>query len=588
MADREEGASSGDWTLIRRLLRENGSAFRGGRYAVALLCMAVAALLTGASVGLLRFVVDGIFYQRADLLVVLPLAIAALFIVRGLAAYSSAAAFAKIGNGVVANLQKRLADKVLAMPVRTLEAIQAGDLLARMSSHTIAARDVLDRVANGLVRDTLTFVVLVGIMAWQNPLLSLVVLLVAPPAVLGTRRLALRAKRAAHHAFRVIGEVGQFVQETAVGIRDVRAYNLEDNLRARFARRAAEVERRSNRVASAAALVSPLMEIIAGIVVAAILLLAAAAASENGTPPGALVAFLTAALLAYEPGLRLARLNVQVAGRLPGVRAIYDILDRPNPPQRPGLPPLAAGPGEVVFDAVDFAYDERPLFRGLSFIAEAGKVTALVGPSGGGKSTVIALVARLLEPADGRILIDGQDVAAVDPVSVRAAMALVSQDLRFFSGTVRENIRFGRLDATDREVEAAAEAALADAFIRALPNGYDTELGEGAGRLSGGQRQRLAIARALVRDARIVLLDEATSALDTESEALVQAALEHLTRGRTTVVIAHRLSTVRHADKVIVFEDGAIAEEGTHGTLLALGGRYATFHHLQFGPRPVR
>lgn len=573
--------------MIRRLFREHADAFRGGRYAVALSCMAVGAILTGISVGLLRFVVDGIFYHRSDLLILLPLAVATLFVLRGFLAYGSTAAFGRIGNGVVAGLQKKLADKVLAMPVRALEAIQTGELLARMSSHTLAARDVLDRIANGMVRDALTFAVLVAVMAWQNPLLSLLVLVVAPLAVFGTRRLAHRAKRAAHHAFHITGEIGHFVQATAVGIRDVRAFNLENTFRERFRWSTAVMERRSNRVSAAVALVSPLMEIIAGVMVAVILLLATLAATDEGMPPGALVAFLTAALLAYEPGLRLARLNVQVAGRLPGIRAIYDILDRPDPPKRPGLPALPVGPGQITLEAVDFSYDDRVLFRGLSFVAEAGKVTALVGPSGGGKSTVIALIAGLLEPADGRILIDGVDLATVDPVSVRARIALVSQDLRFFSGTVRENIRLGRLDATDRDVEEAAIGAVADQFIRALPKGYDTELNEGASQLSGGQRQRLAIARALLRDAPIVLLDEATSALDNESEALVQSALDRLTRGRTTVVIAHRLSTIRHADKVIVFEHGEVVEQGTHDALLGLGGRYATFHHLQFGPRPV-
>lgn len=583
----DKGAAAGDWTLIRRLLSENRGAFRG-RYLIAFGCMAIAAAITGGTVAMLRFIVDGIFYQRSDLLIILPLGMGALFILRGFVAFASSVIFSRIGNSVVAGLQRRLADKVLSMPVRALEAIHSGDLLARMSTHTMAAREVLDRIANGMVRDTLSFIVLIGVMIWQSPTLSLIVLIAAPLAVLGTRRLSARAKRAAQTAFQLTGRVGGFVQETATGIRDVKALNLEDRFHERFSALTTEVERRSNRISASAALVSPLLEIIAGIVVTLILLLATIAVASEGSAPGAFVAFLTAALLAYEPGLRLARLNVQIAGRVAGVRDIYQILDLPQPAQPVGLPPLPRGPGRIAFDGVDFAYDGRtPLFRGLSFVAEAGRTTALVGPSGGGKSTAIALIARLIEPDDGRILIDDNDVTAFDPMSVRQRISLVSQDLRFFSGTVRDNIRFGRPEASDREVEEAAAAAVADEFIRQLPDGYDTDLSQGAGQLSGGQRQRLSIARALIRDADIVLLDEATSALDSASEAQVQLAFDHLSRGRTTVVVAHRLSTIRHADKVLVFENGAIVEEGTQESLLALGGRYATFHQLQFGPRPV-
>lgn len=557
------------------------------RYPFALACMVVAAAATGATVTMLRAVVDGLPGAGEGVLVLLPLAIGGLFVVRGLATFGSAVIVSRIGNALVASLRKRLGNKILALPVRSVEAIHSGELLTSMSRQTIAARDVFDRIANGFVRDLLNFVVLVAILVWLNPLLSLVVLTAAVPAIMGTRMLARRSSRSAHAGVRALSGLGRVLQDTVSGIREVRAFNLEASARQQFHTVTEEIERRSNRVGASAALVSPVIELVAAVVVTTILLLAVVAVTQQGSSPGSFIAFLVAALLAYAPGLRLARLRVQIAGPIAEAGAVYEILDLPEPAVREGLRPLPEGPGRIVFDRVDFDYDPaRPLFRGLSFVVEPGQKTALVGLSGGGKSTVMALIAGLIEPSGGRILIDGHDLAGLDLASVRQSIATVPQDLRFFGGTVRENIRLGRIGASDAEVEAAAEAALADEFIRKLPAGYDTELAEGGvHQLSGGQRQRLAIARALLRDAPIVLLDEATSALDAESEHRVQQAIDRLSRHRTTVVVAHRLATIRSAARVLVFEDGAIVEQGRHDELLAKGGRYAVFHQLQFGLR---
>jgi ABC-type multidrug transport system fused ATPase/permease subunit len=252
----------------------------------------------------------------------------------------------------------------------------------------------------------------------------------------------------------------------------------------------------------------------------------------------------------------------------------------------PDGPELTVSRGEIVFDKVDFAYrPEAPLFEGLDFVARPGEMTALVGPSGAGKSTIIALIERFFDVTGGRILIDGQDIAGVRLESLRRNIALVSQETVLFNNTIRENIRYGRLDATDAEVEQAARDAMAHDFILATPEAYDTVIGGDLAGLSGGQRQRIAIARAMLRKAEIVLLDEATSALDSESEYLVQLAFDRLTRGRTTIVIAHRLSTVLHADKIAVLVNGRIVEQGRHAELLALGNHYARLYHLQFEAR---
>ncbi|MCW5696253.1 MAG: ABC transporter ATP-binding protein [Bauldia sp.] len=574
----------GDLRLARRLIAENGRDYLG-RYVIAALMMAVYAATTGASAWLMRDVVDGIFFAREERLIILvPLLMGGLFVLRGGANYVSTVLLAQIGNGIVARLQRRLFDKILALGTAFFDRTHSAELVTRMTHHALAVRDALEKIGNTIIRDLLTLMVLVAVMIWQSPLLSLAVFLIGPVAIFLVARLLRRIRHAADAEVRFVGQIGALLQETALGIRVVRAFTLEPVMRRKMETAIGEAEARANRVATQSARTAPIMESLAGLAVAGILLWTGYAVVNSDATPGAFVAFITAMLLAYEPAARLARFNAQLAGKMVGARMIYELLDEPAPAPTGGAP-LAVPRGEIVFDRVAFRYrPEQRLFDALSFTAKAGETTALVGPSGAGKSTVIALIERFVEPAGGRILIDGTDIATVDVTSLRAQTALVSQDIRLFTGTVRDNIRYGRLDATDAEVEAAARDALADGFIRALPKGYDTEAGEQGAQLSGGQRQRIAIARALLRNARMVLLDEATSALDSDSEAKVQAAFDRLKAGRTTIVVAHRLSTVLAADKICVFSDGAVVEEGNHRALLAAGGVYARLYRLQFEP----
>jgi ATP-binding cassette subfamily B protein len=304
---------------------------------------------------------------------------------------------------------------------------------------------------------------------------------------------------------------------------------------------------------------------------------------ETGATPGEFFSFITAFILAYEPAKRLARLNLELNAGLVGVRILFDIIDAPQTePNDANKPALKIDDGRVAFANVNFAYRPgEPVLRDLSFVAEPGKATALVGPSGGGKSTILNLILRLYEINSGTIAIDGQDIAGVSRKSLRQGIGYVGQDVFLFRGTIRENIAFGKPDATEAEIVAAAKAANAHDFIMSFPHGYHTPVGEHGLQLSGGQRQRVAVARALIKDAHLVLLDEATAALDSESEKLVQDAIAHLTRGRTTIVIAHRLHTVAHADRILVIESGAVAESGRHEELLRKNGRYASLYRLQ-------
>jgi ATP-binding cassette subfamily B protein len=343
------------------------------------------------------------------------------------------------------------------------------------------------------------------------------------------------------------------------------------------------VESASNKMARVANRSAPLMETLAGFIIAAMVLYTGYRVIVLGAMPGEFLSFMTAFLLAYEPAKRLARLNIDLNSALVGVQVLFEVIDHPpTEPMEAGRPALKLSTARVELSGVRFAYRmDEPVIRDLSLVAEPGRVTALVGPSGGGKTTVLNLILRLHEVDAGSIAIDGQNIATVSRQSLRQQIAYVGQDVFLFRGSVRDNIAFGRPGATEEEIVAAAQAAFAHDFIMNFPSGYDTPVGEHGLQLSGGQRQRIAIARGLIKDAPIILLDEATASLDSESERQVQEAIEHLCEGRTTIMVAHRLHTIMHADRIFVIEEGRAVESGRHDELLRRGGRYASFYRLQ-------
>jgi ATP-binding cassette, subfamily B, bacterial MsbA len=380
------------------------------------------------------------------------------------------------------------------------------------------------------------------------------------------------------------------LQETLQGIRIVKAFTLEDVLRARFDANVAAVERETNKLARVGYRASPLMEALGGFAMAAVVIYGGYRVIQDVASAGALFSFLTAFMLANEPAKRLARFNIDLTTNLVSVRVLFEIIDSaPTEPEDDDRPQLVVSKARVEFSHVNFAYRPgEPVIRDLSFVAEPARATALVGQSGGGKSTILNLIPRFYEVSSGAIMIDGQNIAEVSRRSLRRQIAHVGQDVFLFRGTVRENIAFGKPGASNAEIMAAAKAAHAHDFIMAFPDGYETQVGERGLQLSGGERQRIAIARALIKDAPIILLDEATAALDSESEHHVQEAIAELCLGRTTIVIAHRLATVMHADRILVIEAGQVVETGRHDELLRKGGRYALFHRLQLrheGPR---
>jgi ATP-binding cassette subfamily B protein len=397
------------------------------------------------------------------------------------------------------------------------------------------------------------------------------------------RKMVRRIRNISRVQFTGGARILETLQETLQGMRIVKAFTLEDTLRARFDKNVAEVEHEANKWARVANRTSPLMETLGGVAIAAAILYGGYRVIAWGATPGELFSFITAFLLANEPAKRLARLNIELHSHLVGVRVLFEIIDSPaSEPKDDHKPALNISEARVEFADVGFAYRPgEPVLRGMSFVADPGRMTALVGASGGGKSTVLNLILRLYEINSGRIAIDGQDIATVSRRSLREGIAYVGQDVFLFRSTIRDNIGFGHPGADEASIVAAAKAAHAHDFIMEFPSGYDTQVGEHGLQLSGGQRQRVAIARALIKNAPIILLDEATAALDSESERYVQEALAELCKGRTTLVIAHRLSTITHADKILVIENGVVAESGRHEELLRKGGRYASFYRLQ-------
>jgi ATP-binding cassette subfamily B protein len=574
---------NGGPALIRRLVLEQ-AAGQWPQYAVAFGMMTIAAGSTALGAYLIGDVINQAYVNKnLPGIIVLALVTAVLFMVKGLATYGQALMLARIGNRIIAENQRRMFARLLQHSLGYFANRHSSEFIARLSSGAAAATQVLNLLITSIGRDFLSLIGLVTVMAVQDPVMSLFSIVVAPPAMLILRKLIHRIKSIAYQQFTGSARILELLQETVQGMRIVKAFTLEDTMRARFDEHVVHLENESNKWARVAFRSGPLMETLGGFAVAIALIYGGFRVIETGATPGQFFSFLAAFMLAYEPAKRLARLNMDLSSGLVGVRILFDVIDHP-PSEAPdeAKPPLQLGPARVEFADVQFGYHPgEKVIRNLSFVAQPGRLTALVGPSGGGKSTIFNLMLRLHEVDGGAIIIDGQNIAAVSRRSLRTQVAYVAQNVFLFRGSVRENIALGRPGASEREIVAAARAAYAHDFIMVFPRGYDTPVGEHGMQLAGGERQRIAIARALLKDAPIILLDEATASLDSESERQVQRAIEHLCRGRTTIVIAHRLHTVADADRIFVIEDGSLVEAGRHEELLRKNGRYASFYRLQ-------
>ncbi len=569
--------------MLKRIIAENGRDHIRG-YAIAITCLILVALSTAYIGYIVKSVIDSAFIAR-DIVDAWKIcfSIFLVFVVRGFAGYFQSVILSKIGNNIIARYQRRLYSHLMTLSVGFFNEARSAQLAARISQNVSGIRDVMNLTITSTARDLLTFIALLCVMVFQDPVLSIAFVVIAPPLFLALRYISKRLRAATRDAVVLNSHVLGAMQETIQGVSIVKAFTMEEELERKINKLITAAEHRQNRIARLSERNGPLIETVAGFAIASLFAYAAYRSIYDNVSPGVFFSFATSLLLAYDPARRLAKLQVQLERAVVNARMIYELLDM-EPRQRdlPDAKPLKVTEARIEFRDVHFAYGDESVLSGVNFTAEGGQTTALVGPSGAGKSTVINLIPRFYDPKAGSIFIDGQDIAHVTKQSLRQQLAYVSQQPYLFEGTIRDNIRYGRPNATDAEIEEAARLAYAHDFIEAQPMGYDTPVGENGVTLSGGQRQRLSIARALVRNAPILLLDEATSALDTESEAAVQKALEEAMSGRTVVVIAHRLSTVVRAEKIVVMQNGRVVEEGNHETLAtADNGLYARLNNLQ-------
>jgi len=575
--------------LLRRLTREFLRR-QATPIALALVAMGLVAATTAANAWLMEPLLDKIFVEREiGLLWLVAAAVLGIALVKGAASYAQSILMYRVGQRVVADIQRALFRRVIGADLAFFHTNPTGTLIARFVSDAQLLRNASANVLVGIGKDALTVVGLVFLMFYQDWALALASFVLFPVAVRPITSVGRRMRRATVNTQNEIGQFTTLLDQTFQGARHVKAYGMEAYETGRADRLIESLNRLLNRAARIRSATSPVMEALGGFAVSAVILYGGYQVIDGTRTAGTFFSFITALLLAYQPMKTLANLTANLQEGLAAAQRIFAVLDiEPEIRDAPGALPLVVTGGEIRFEAVRFTYPNGgPALNGLDLVVPAGKTVALVGASGAGKSTVLNLIPRFYDTTSGRVLIDGTEVRRVTLVSLRAAIALVSQEVSLFDDTVRGNIAYGRFGASEAEITAAARAAAADDFIRGLPQDYDTPVGEQGVKLSGGQRQRVAIARAMLKNAPILLLDEATSALDTESERQVQAALKTLMRGRTTLVIAHRLSTVVDADLIYVMDAGRIVEAGTHAELLARGGAYQRLYALQFADQPA-
>ena len=559
-----------------------------GRLIAAFVLMAIVAGSASAYPLLTRYIFNALADGRASEVIWLaPPAIVILALVKGLALFAQTVQVNALALRVTTDLQKDMARTLIEADLAVLSREPAGAFMSRIMNDLNLVREAAVRLANNLVRDLLTVIVLIGAMVWLDWLMAVVVLAVYPLAMQPIIRIGTRQRRASGNLQEHMEEVTSLLAETLQGARMVKAYQLEAAETARTRTAFDGLYSRLVGLLTGRAKIDPILEVVGGLAVGGVVALAGWRVANGQLQVGDVIAFITTLILLVQPVRGIGTLNAVTQEALAAAERVLTLLDRPRlVADMPGAADLGDVNGDVTFDSVGFAYDTAaedgpPALAGVDFTARRGETVALVGPSGAGKSTVINLLPRFFDVTAGRISIDGTDIGSVTLDSLRRNVALVGQEAVLFDDTIAANIAFGRPDATHDEIVAAAKAAAAHDFITALDGGYEAQVGAMGNRLSGGQRQRISIARAMLKDAPILLLDEATAALDAESEQQVQAALARLQAGRTTLAVAHRLSTIRDADQILVMDGGGIVERGTHDELLAMKGLYARLVSLQ-------
>lgn len=558
------------------------------RFVMASVCMIGVSVFTSIMAYLIKPAMDIIFVHRdLNMLKVMPLIILAVFLIKGLCQWGSDYLLQHIGLSVVAELRQKLYDHILDLPLSFFDHQAGGVLISRITNDVHEIQYAVSKAVTGLIRDIFMVVGLIFVVFYQNWKLALIAFFVLPFAFLPLFIFARILRKLAMNTQQAMARLTTILHETFRGIRIVKAFCREKYEKQRFFRRNQEYLEYAQRSAWIDAMSSPLMEFIGAIGIASIMAYGGYQVIRGNASPGGFFSFLGGLLLLYKPVKSLSRINSIIQKGMVALERVYNIIDQENNVvEIPGARKIESVNGKVKFSKVSFGYDTKPVLEDIDFEVKPGEVIAIVGQSGSGKTTLVNLIPRFYDVWNGAVLIDDIDIRDMRIRSLRNQIAIVTQHSFLFNDTIRNNIAYGarlnRQSVSDEEIMNAAKLAFADKFIQELPDGLDTIVGEHGVRLSGGQQQRICIARAILKDAPILILDEATSSLDSESEFEVQKALGNLMRGKTTFIVAHRLSTIQRADRILVLSKGKIVEEGSHTELLALRGTYSKLYELQF------
>ncbi len=561
------------------------------RLAVALICAAGVAGMTATYAWLMQPVLDDLFIAKdQSLLIILPVLIMGVALLKGLFSYGQAYLMSYVGHCLIAKVRQQLFGHFLRLPVPFHHDHTSGRLVARVINDVNLLGNAIPSIAKDIFQQGLTLLAMLGVAFYQNWKLATMVVFIFPISAYAIVLIGRRIRTFSIRGLESMGDMASSVSEALKGIRIVKTYRAEETEQERFSKSNKQFMRANIKSGQVSAMASPLLEVIGVTGIAVIIWYGGFLVIDNQMKPGEFFSFLFALAMAYGPVRKLAGVNATLQNAIAAGQRTFDMLDRQNEyEQDQGHIVLPRVPHALEFQNVSFSYadDQKPALVKMNLAVQAGEIIALVGRSGSGKSTLISLVSRFYHPTEGVITIDGQDIQQVELESLRSQIALVSQDTVLFDETIRANIAYGVIETHDEAVVEAAKAAYAWEFIEQLPKGLDTLIGENGAKLSGGQRQRLAIARAILHDPPLLILDEATSALDTESERMVQAALATLMNNRTTLVIAHRLSTVQHANRIVVLNEGRVVEIGTHTELIRQNGSYKRLYETQFYDVPV-
>jgi subfamily B ATP-binding cassette protein MsbA len=552
---------------------------------LAMVCMLVVAATTSATAFIVKPVIDDIFINKdAFLLKLIPIVVIGLYFFRGLAMYGQEFLMQYVGESIIRKLRDALYDKIIDLPVSFFHQERTGVLMSRITNDVTIIKNMVSNAVTGALRDTFTVIGLTGVIFYRDWKLAILAFVVMPLAYFPVVKLGRRVRRFSTSSQESMAEMNAFLHETFSGNKIVKAFGMEDVEKKSFAGKNHAVFRFDIKSVRAKALTSPVMEAFGGVGISLVLWYGGFAVIRGAQTPGDFLSFMTAVMLLYPPIKKLTKLNNVLQQGLAASDRGFDILETSSDildPERPEK--LAPGAHRIQFKNVSFSYDgQERVLKNIDLDVQPGEIIALVGMSGGGKTSLVNLIPRFFDVTEGAIQIDGMDIRDFTVADLRKQVAIVTQEPILFNKSIRENIAYGKLYADDSEIVAAAKAAYIYNFIETLPKGFDTIIGELGSRLSGGEKQRMCIARALLKNAPILILDEATAALDTESERLVQKALENLMKGRTSFVIAHRLSTISYANRIVVLVGGRIVEEGEHETLLARQGEYYNLYQMQF------